>query len=228
MLDNLHKVQENLRYFFDNLDLLKIALTHRSFASENNLDYNNERMEFLGDSVLSAVVSEYLYKKYYDDNEGKLSQIKAQIVSAKNLSVWAKKVKLNEYVLVSRSEEANFARQRESLLCDSFEAIIGAMYLDSDYSTARNFINRFLYEQKEIKSTDYKSHFQEMIQAQYQILPEYKVVKEYGPDHEKTFEIEVYVKGKSFGFGKGSSKKQAEQLAALSAIKKIQEDFIED
>lgn len=228
MLDNLRKVQENLRYFFDNLDLLKIALTHRSYAAENNLDYNNERMEFLGDSVLSAVVSEYLYRKYYGDNEGKLSQIKSQVVSAKNLSIWAKKIKLDDYVFVSRSEEANFARQRETLLCDSLEAVIGAMYLDSDFSTAKNFINRFLSEQKEIISTDYKSQFQELIQAQYQILPEYRVVREYGPDHEKTFEIEVYVKGEYCGFGKGGSKKQAEQSAALSAIKRMQGDFTED
>lgn len=228
MLDNLRKVQENLRYFFDNLDLLKIALTHRSYSAEHNLDYCNERMEFLGDSILSAVVSEYLYRKYYGDNEGKLSQIKSQIVSAKNLSVWAKKIKLDDYVFVSRSEEANFARQRETLLCDSFEAVIGAMYLDSDFSAVKNFINRFLYEQKEIVSTDYKSHFQELIQAQYQMLPDYRVVKEYGPDHEKTFEVEVFVKDEFFGFGKGGSKKQAEQSAARSAIKRMQGDLVED
>lgn len=222
MSDNFHKIQENLRYFFNNLDFLKTALTHRSYSAEKGLDYCNERMEFLGDSILSAVVSEYLYKKYYGDDEGKLSQIKSQMVSAKNLSVWAKKIRLDDFVFVSLSEDMNGARQRDNLLCDSFEAVIGAIYLDSDFTTAKNFINRFLLEQKEVAFSDYKSHFQELIQAQYQILPEYRVVKEYGPDHDKTFEVEVYVREEYFGFGKGGSKKQAEQAAAKSAVNKLQ------
>ena len=222
MSANLSKIQEYLGYKFNNLTFLQTALTHRSYSAEKNLDYCNERMEFLGDSILSAVVSEYLYRKYFDDNEGKLSQIKSQMVSAKNLSIWAKKVKLDDFVLVSFSEEANGARERETLLCDSFEAVIGAVYLDSDFLTVKSFIEKFIKEQKEIAFTDYKSYFQELIQAKHQSLPEYRIVGEHGPDHEKTFEVEVYVKEKYYGYGLGNSKKQAEQKAAESAVRKLQ------
>lgn len=221
MSDNIVLFQKNLEYKFKDQDLLKIALTHRSYSCEHSLKYCNERMEFLGDSVLSAVVCEYLYKKYSQNDEGKLSQIKAQIVSSKNLSKWAKKIKLDKFVLVSKSEEQNFARSRESLLCDSFEAITGAIFLDSNFETVSIFINEFLSSQKDITITDYKTTLQEVVQAKFQTLPEYRVVKEIGPDHDKTFEIAVYIKEKFFGKGKGNSKKHAEQMAASFALKKI-------
>jgi len=221
MSDKFEEVQKNLGYEFHDLNFLKIALTHRSYSSEYGLKYCNERMEFLGDSVLSAVVSEFLYNKYSDDNEGKLSQIKAQIVSAKSLSAWAKKIKLDKFILISKSEDLNFARHRDSLLCDSFEAIIGAIYLDSNFEIAKKFINRFLNLEQTIELTDYKTSLQELVQAQFQTLPEYKVVKEYGPDHDKKFEIAVFIEGKQFGFGKGSSKKEAEQNSAKQAYRKF-------
>lgn len=221
MSDKFEQIQNNLGYEFHNLNFLETALTHRSYSSEYGLKYCNERMEFLGDSVLSAVVSEYLYNKYSDDNEGKLSQIKAQIVSAKSLSSWAKKIKLDKFILISKSEDLNFARQRDSLLCDSFEAIVGAIYLDSGFETAKNFINKFLSDQQTVELTDYKTSLQELVQAQFQTLPEYKVVKEYGPDHDKKFEIAVFIEGKQFGFGRGSSKKEAEQNSAKQAYKKL-------
>lgn len=221
MSDKFEEVQKNLGYEFHDLNFLKIALTHRSYSSEYGLKYCNERMEFLGDSVLSAVVSEYLYNKYCDDNEGKLSQIKAQIVSAKSLSAWAKKIKLDKFILISKSEDLNFARHRDSLLCDSFEAVIGAIYLDSNFEIVKSFINRFLSLQQTVELTDYKTVLQELVQAKFQTLPEYKVVKEYGPDHDKKFEIAVFVEGKQFGFGRGSSKKEAEQNSAKQAYKKL-------
>ena len=221
MSDKLDEVQKNLGYEFHDLNFLKIALTHRSYSSEYGLKYCNERMEFLGDGILSAVVSEYLYNKYSDDDEGKLSQVKAQIVSAKNLSVWAKKIKLDKFILVSKNEELNFARQRESLLCDSFEAIIGAIYLDSNFETVKKFINNFLNLEQTVELTDYKTSLQELVQAEFQTLPEYKVIKEYGPDHDKKFEIVVFIEGKQFGFGRGSSKKEAEQNSAKQAYRKL-------
>lgn len=221
MLDNIVLFQKNLEYKFKNQDLLRAALTHRSYSCEYGLKYCNERMEFLGDSVLSAVVCEYLYKKYSQNDEGKLSQIKAQIVSSQNLSKWAKKIKLDKFVLISKSEEQNSARSRESLLCDSFEAVTGAIFLDSNFETVSKFINSFLSLQKDITITDYKTTLQEIVQAKFQTLPEYKVVKESGPDHDKTFEIAVYIKEKFFGKGKGNSKKHAEQMAASFALKKI-------
>ena len=221
MLDNIALFQKNLEYNFKNRDLLKIALTHRSYSCEYGLKYCNERMEFLGDSILSAVVCKYLYKKYSKNNEGKLSQVKAQIVSSKNLSRWAKKIKLDKFILISKNEEQNLARKRESLLCDSFEAVIGAIYLDSNFEVVSKFINTFLNSQKNLNLTDYKTTLQEMVQAKYQTLPEYKIVKEFGPDHDKTFEIAVYINDKFFGKGKGNSKKEAEQNSAKQALEKL-------
>ena len=221
MSGNFEEVQKNLGYEFRDLNFLKIALTHRSYSSEYGLKYCNERMEFLGDGILSAVVSEYLYNKYGEDNEGKLSQIKAQIVSAKSLSAWAKKIKLDKFILISKSEDSNFARQRESLLCDSFEAIIGAIYLDSNFEIVKNFIHKFLSLEQTVELTDYKTSLQELVQAEFQNLPEYKVVREYGPDHDKKFEIAVFIEGKQFGLGIGSSKKEAEQNSAKQAYKKL-------
>ena len=221
MSDNFEEVQKNLGYEFHDLNFLKIALTHRSYSSEYGLKYCNERMEFLGDGILSAVVSEYLYNKYGEDNEGKLSQIKAQIVSAKSLSTWSKKIKLDKFILISKSEDSNFARQRESLLCDSFEAIIGAIYLDSNFEIVKDFIHKFLSLEQTIELTDYKTSLQELVQAQFQTLPEYKVVREYGPDHDKKFEIAVFIEGKKFGLGIGSSKKEAEQNSAKQAYRKL-------
>ncbi|MCR4662661.1 MAG: ribonuclease III [Endomicrobiaceae bacterium] len=220
MSDKLEEVQKNLGYEFHDLNFLKIALTHRSYSSEYGLKYCNERMEFLGDSILSAVVSEYLYNKYSDD-EGKLSQIKAQIVSAKSLSSWAKKIKLHKFIFISKSEELNLARHRDSLLCDSFEAVIGAIYLDSNFENVKSYINKFLNLQQTVELMDYKTSLQELVQAQFQTLPEYKVVKEYGPDHDKKFEIAVFIEGKQFGFGRGSSKKEAEQNSAKQAYRKL-------
>lgn len=221
MSDNFEEVQKNLGYEFHDLNFLKIALTHRSYSSEYGLKYCNERMEFLGDGILSAVVSEYLYNKYSEDNEGKLSQIKAQIVSAKSLSAWAKEIKLDKFILISKSEDSNFARQRESLLCDSFEAIIGAIYLDSNFEIVKDFIHKFLSLEQTIELIDYKTSLQELVQAQFQTLPEYKVVREYGPDHDKKFEIAVFIEGKKFGLGIGSSKKEAEQNSAKQAYRKL-------
>lgn len=221
MSDNFEEVQKNLGYEFHDLNFLKIALTHRSYSSEYGLKYCNERMEFLGDGILSAVVSEYLYNKYGEDNEGKLSQIKAQIVSAKSLSTWSKKIKLEKFILISKSEDSNFARQRESLLCDSFEAIIGAIYLDSNFEIVKKFIHKFLSLEQTVELTDYKTSLQELVQAQFQTLPEYKVVREYGPDHDKKFEIAVFIEGKKFGLGIGSSKKEAEQNSAKQAYRKL-------
>ena len=221
MSDNFEEIQKSLGYNFKDLNLLEVALTHRSYSSEYGLKYCNERMEFLGDSVLSAVVSLFLYKKYCDDNEGKLSQIKAQIVSAKNLSVWAKKIKLHKYILISKSEDLNFARQRESLLCDSFEAVIGAIFLDSDFEKVKEFINNFLNSEQSIELIDYKTSLQELVQAEFQTLPEYRVVKEYGPDHDKKFEVAVFIENKQFGFGRGTSKKEAEQNSAKQAYRKL-------
>ncbi|MGE4384665.1 MAG: ribonuclease III [Endomicrobiaceae bacterium] len=222
MLGNLKILEDNLGYIFQNRDYLKLALTHRSYSSEYGLKDCNERMEFLGDSILSSIVAEFLYNKYADDDEGKLSRLKSQIVSAKNLSKWAKSINLDKFILISKSEELNSARKRDTLLCDSFEAVIGAVYLDGGFLTTKLFINKFLNSQKKFGVTDYKSTLQEKVQSEFQTLPKYKVIKEYGPDHDKKFEVGVYINEKLFGTGIGISKKEAEQMSAKQASKKLQ------
>jgi len=227
MSDNIKELQSIIKYKFKNEQLLNLALTHKSYSSENGILYCNERMEFLGDSVLSAIVSSYLYNKYQDKEEGVLSQIKAQIVSAANLAAWAKEIKLNEFILVSKNEEKNGAKKRDSLLCDSFEAVTGAVFLDGGFKAVEKFVTNFLNHHKKLTITDYKTKLQEKIQSDFQTLPKYKVVKECGPDHNKSFEIAVYVKDKFFGKGTGNSKKQAEQAAARSALNKLLKQFVE-
>jgi ribonuclease-3 len=220
--NNFEKLQEIVEYKFNNLEIFKTALTHKSYTSECGLNKNyNERMEFLGDSILSAIIAEILYLRYPSKSEGKLSQLKAQIVSSSNLSAWAKEINLGFYIFLGRSEDALEARNRESLLCDVFEAVVGAIYLDGGFGKAKKFILKFLDVSKEIIITDYKSRLQEAAQSICKELPAYKVIKEFGPDHNKKFEIAVYVKSRFLGKGIGNSKKEAQQSAAEQAMKNI-------
>jgi ribonuclease-3 len=216
------KLQEIIEYKFNNLEVLRTALTHKSYAAEyDGKKSYNERMEFLGDSILSAVIVETLYLLYTNESEGKLSQLKAQIVSAPNLSIWAKKINLGDYIFLGKSEDVFEARKRESLLCDVFEAVVGAVYLDGGFENAKKFVLKFLDAQEEIIITDYKSRLQELAQSVYKEIPEYKIIKEFGPDHNKKFEAVVYVKKRLLGRGIGSSKKEAQQSAAEQAMKNI-------
>jgi ribonuclease-3 len=215
------KLQEIIEYKFNNLEVLETALTHKSYAAESCRNYN-ERMEFLGDSILSAAIAETLYLTYPGESEGKLSQLKAQIVSSSNLSVWAKEINLGYYIFLGKSEDSFESRNRESLLCDVFEAVIGSIYLDGGFEAAKKFILKFLDLHKEIIIiTDYKSRLQEAAQSLYKELPEYKIIKEFGPDHSKKFEVAVYVKGHLLGNGIGNSKKEAQQSAAEKSMKNI-------
>jgi ribonuclease-3 len=216
------KLQEVIEYKFNNLEVLKTALTHKSYTAEyGGKKGYNERMEFLGDSILSAVIVGTLYLIYQDESEGKLSQLKAQIVSASNLSIWAKKINLGDYIFLGKSEDVFEARNRDSLLCDVFEAVVGAVYLDGGLENAKKFVLKFLDAQKEIIITDYKSRLQELAQSVYKDLPEYKITKEFGPDHNKKFEAVVYVKKRLLGRGIGSSKKGSQQSAAEQAMRNI-------
>jgi ribonuclease-3 len=178
-------------------------------------------MEFLGDSILGASVAEYLYAKYPKQDEGRLSQLKSQIVSRINLSKWAKEIKLGACMMISTGEDASGGRNRDSLLSNTLEAVIAALYLDGGFGTAREFIFNYLASQKRLVVNDSKSKLQEYIQSQYQTLPDYKVVSESGPDHEKIFEISVMLKDKLMGTGCGKSKKEAEQAAARNALREI-------
>jgi len=209
MQSNFAKLQKVIGYQLKDADFLRVALTHKSFAAETGCKEFNERMEFLGDSILSASVADFLYHKYPGEDEGKLSQLKSQIVSRQSLSKWAKEIKLGAYLSISKGEEANGGRERDSLLSNTLEALIAAIYLDGGYEPAKKFIFSHMKKQRRLVVNDAKSKLQEQIQSKYQTLPEYRVIKEYGPDHEKIFEIGVYLRKDLLGQGKGCSKKDA-------------------
>ncbi|AKL97735.1 ribonuclease III [Endomicrobium proavitum] len=221
MLNNsLEKLQKVIEYKFNNLEVLITALTHKSYASDAGSKNCNERMEFLGDSILSAVVVEVLYNTFPDESEGKLSQYKSQIVSAANLSRWAKLIDLGSFIFLGKGEDTPTARNRESLLCDAFEAIVGALYIDGGLEAAKKFVSKFFDFNlaQGVEITDYKSRLQESVQSEYKRLPQYEILKEFGPDHNKQFEAGVYVKNKLLGTGAGRTKKEAQQAAAKKAI----------
>ncbi|GHT55344.1 ribonuclease 3 [Endomicrobiia bacterium] len=220
---NHEKLQKVIEYKFNDPKILITALTHKSYVARiGTKGYNNERMEFLGDSILAAIVAEALYTKYPRKAEGVLSQLKAQLVSANNLCVWAKKIYLGDYVFLGRGENTKKeARQTKNLLGDVFEAVVGAIYLDGGFENSKKFVLKFLDVQEEIIGQDYKSRFQEFSQSVYRELPEYKTVRESGPDHDKKFEVAVYVHKMLLGEGTGSSKKEAQQSAAKQAMENI-------
>jgi ribonuclease III len=219
--NDLKSFEKVIGFKFHNIDLLKKALTHKSYAAETGSSEFNERMEFLGDSILAGIVVDFLYNKYPDQDEGRLSQLKSQIVSGTSLSKWAKELKLGDYIYISKGEEASGGRRRDNLLSDSLEAIIASIYLDAGFEAARKFVLSYMMKQKRIAVYDAKSKLQEIIQSTYKTLPEYRVIDTKGPDHDKVFEITVYIKNKAMGSGEGKSKKEAEQQAAREALKKI-------
>lgn len=219
----LSKLEKEIGYKFKDKEIIQRGLTHKSYADEAGLSEYNERMEFLGDSILSAVVAEYLYDKYHADDEGRLSQLKSQLVSRINLGKWAKNIDLGEYIYISKGEEASGGRKRESLISNTFEALIAAIYIDGGFEPAKKFICTHLDTHRRVVINDAKSKLQEYIQSEYKALPEYKIVGESGPDHEKIFEVGVFFKKTLLGSGAGKSKKEAEQAAAKKALKKIRE-----
>jgi len=221
--NELTELQNVIGYQFSEIELLRRALTHTSYAAETGIRCHNERMEFLGDSILSSAVADFLYHKYPDQQEGRLSQLKSQIVSRQNLSRWAREIKLGNYLYISKGEEANGGRQRESLLSDALEAVIASVYLDGEYGAAKKFIFSYLTRQKRLIVTDTKSKLQEYIQSHYQTLPEYRIISASGPDHEKRFEVGVYLNKSLLGQGAGCCKKEAEQAAARLALRAIRD-----
>lgn len=226
----LQELQERLEYEFKDEALLKKALIHRSFGNENweYKNINNEKLELLGDAVLDLIVTEYLYKHFELATEGELAKLKSMIVSEPVLASISAEIKLGNYLMLSKGEELTGGRDRESILGDVFEAILGAVYLDSDIVVAKNVALKYLaYKIEHINENDelidYKTILQEYSQRVYKIIPLYEVVNEIGPDHKKSFEISVSIEdGKNIGSGIGKNKKQAEQLAAREACKYLE------
>ena len=212
---------------FRKIDFLNLAFSHRSYSNEtaSNID-NNEKLEFLGDSVLGLVVSDYLFRIMPDKPEGDLARIKSFVVSEESLAGIAKNIKVDNFILIGKGEEYSGGRSKKAILADCMEAIIGAYYLDSGFKSVQTFILKYLIpeinkvlENKHRK--DYKTLLQEYVQKQYKSYPRYNLVKKTGPDHDRTFWIEVKVKNESYGPGKGKNKKEAEQQAAGIAYKEL-------
>ncbi|SES66775.1 RNAse III [Natronincola peptidivorans] len=225
--DQIMILQKILNYNFTNSKILREALTHSSFANEskNKKIKYNERLEFLGDAVLSLVVSEYIFSKYNHLPEGELTKVRANVVCEPSLAAKAREIKLGEFLFLGKGEAFTGGRQRESILADAFEAIIGAIYIDGGIECAKEFILHYLLESIELASKgilfrDYKTLLQELLQSKTSKKITYHVVKEYGPDHNKKFDVEVLIGDKVIGRGSGKSKKEAEQRAAEEAIKK--------
>jgi ribonuclease-3 len=208
---------------FINKDLLETALTHKSCLNENpDLKESNERLEFLGDAILEFVITETLYKSFPDKQEGYLTSLRANLVNTQNLAEVAKKLNIGNLIHLSKGEEDGGGRENPSLLSDTVEAIIGALYLDQGLEKVEEFIKQNLVTEIPEKTAkplkDAKSRFQEYIQAKGLPAPKYKVLKESGPDHDRDFVVQVLVEGKVMGEGVGKSKSQAEQEAAKKAL----------
>ncbi len=225
---NLIPVEESLGVSFKNKRLIEQALTHRSYLNENPNKslISNERLEFLGDSILSLIVSNYLYKKYPHSPEGDLTNFRSSLVKTKTLAIIAQKLKLGTFLLLSKGEEDGGGRENQGILADTFESITGAIFLDKGIKVTTKFISTHLFpilaEIIETKAfRDYKSLFQENVQAKEKSAPTYKVLEEIGPDHDRIFVVGVYIGKQNVGEGKGRSKQEAEQEAAKYALEKL-------
>lgn len=209
---------------FRRLELLNLAFSHRSFANESGLGLDdNEKLEFLGDSVLGLVVSDYLVRTLHNHSEGDMARIKSFVVSEASLAGIARSLRVDNFILVGRGEEFSGGRSRDTLLADGMEAIIGAYYVDSGIKPATDLIRRFLVPEinrvlEDRHEKDYKSMLQELAQQTLKTHPRYRVVGRQGPEHEKTFVVEVVVRDKVYGPGEGKNKKTAEQAAAAVAF----------
>lgn len=217
----MEALQNNIGYHFKNLQLLSRALTHSSYANEYNLAAgDNERLEFLGDSVLGFITAEYLFSNHRDFPEGELTKLRAYAVCEKSLFAYAQEIELGKYLKLGKGEERTGGRERPSVLSDAFEAVIAAIYLDGGMDEAKKFVLRFVVPYVEAKPTfkDYKTALQEVVQQNHGEALEYVLVSESGPDHNKRFEIEVHLNSNVLGRGVGGSKKKAEQNAAKEAL----------
>lgn len=224
----LQQLCENLGIPFRRLDLLNTAFTHPSFCAEFNQGNlpSNQRLEFLGDAVLGLIVSDYLYHAYPEMDEGQLTRIKGVSVSEPVLHGIAKKLGIGQYLLLGKGEERTGGRDRPSILADAFEALVGAMFLDRGLKTTAGFVlkhlkSRIRLVERDRLILDFKSRLQELAQSRFHIVPTYHLVRTAGPEHMKTFVMEVRLQGTTIGRGKGHSKKEAEQEAARTALRKL-------
>ena len=222
----LKELQQKIDYQFKDENLLFTAVTHSSYANEHKLHkiHHNERLEFLGDAVLEIVSSDFLFKNFPDMAEGQMSKKRASLVCEPTLAYCAEVIPLGDYLLLGKGEDLTGGRKRPSVVSDAMEAVIGAIYLDGGLANAKEFIHRFILNDIEHKQLFYdsKTILQEMVQAKYKETLVYELVKEEGPDHNKSFEVCVKIGDEEIGRGLGRTKKAAEQVAAYHGICKIQ------
>lgn len=220
--DALKTLQESISYRFGQVKLLAMALTHSSFANEQGCDHN-ERLEFLGDAVLELAVSEELFSRFPNAPEGALTKLRAKLVSMPSLADMAKALGLESYVYLGKGEESQGGRERDSLLSDAFEALLGAVFLDGGYESARQvvlalFTPRWPQEVEPPKTRDFKSRLQELTQREHKSRPIYRLLGSTGPEHEKLFEVEICLPDGRAVLARGASMKKAEQAAARQAL----------
>ncbi|WP_041959179.1 ribonuclease III [Sulfurospirillum arsenophilum] len=226
MQKRLEALQKRLGYQFKEQDLIIEALTHKS----SKQPYNNERLEFLGDAVLDLIVGEYLYHEFTEVAEGELSKLRASLVNEKSFEKLARLLHLGEYIYISLAEENNNGREKPSLLSNAFEAIMGALYLEAGLEKARALAIALLEEaypkiDMDAIFRDHKTTLQELTQAHFGMTPEYRLVRSFGPDHKKEFEIAVSVRGRDLSVASGKSKKEAQQKAAMLALEILKKEI---
>ncbi len=219
----IKELEAAIGYRFRNIGLLQNALTHSSYANErwHNSLMSNERLEFLGDSVLGMVVAEYLYKTFPDRPEGELTRMRADMVCERTLAAVAGRIGLGQHLMLGNGEEQGGGRSRDSILADAVESVIAASFLDGGMEAARKFIQQFILVEvpvKKLHNADYKTALLALVQQKKHQVLSYRLTGESGPDHDKRFDVEVSLNGTVVGSGSGSSKKRAEQKAAHSAL----------
>lgn len=227
LTDEFHKLTQSLNLRFNNIELLRQAFLHRSYLNEVKTNYqSNERLEFLGDAVLSVIVSEYLYNLRNQDTEGQLTNLRAFIVKTKSLAQAAKNLNLGQYLKLSKGEVQSGGRNNPQLMANTYEALIGAIFLDQGLEVTKSVIKQtllmlFTNELKSGPPKDAKSKLQELVQEKRKESPSYKILATKGPDHAKEFIVAVYIGGKEFGQGQGNSKQIAEEQAAKQAVERL-------
>jgi len=225
----ISQLQKSIGHKFKDKDLLVEAITHKSFRHEypERAESHNERLEFMGDSVLGLVVADYLFKKFKDLTEAEMSRIKSHLVKRKVLAEIATGISLGSYLRVGKGEEGSGGRMKLSLLANAMEAVIGAVFEDAGYERAREMVLKLLGDRLEVAISsgdfsDYKSQLQELCQTRYGCLPQYRLAAQEGEEHSKTFTFEVLVNGEVMGIGKGRSKKEAQLRAAGEALQNLE------
>lgn len=229
--DALEALQERIGYRFQDITLLHLALMHKSYANEQQLDQHcgNERLEFLGDAVVELVISHILMDQSQDSSEGHLSKMRASIVNTDSLASISRNFELSSCLCLSRGEQENQGREKKSILANAYEALAAAVYYDGGYDVVFNMIHAHfkpLIDEagKRGYSNDYKSRLQELVQKLFNATPVYEIISEQGPDHFKTFEAQVIINDQRYGNGHGGNKKTAEQQAARQALQQLEKD----